>query len=165
MVGLSSNSVMFSLTGENGRSYRIESSTDLVNWASELSFPIAPGFPNSTSIVINTNSPTVLTVTNNSGQKFFRARPYVLNGSDVEICVNHLREIRIAKLLWLESNAPTPVATPMLADLLPYFPHHLAPFCPDDYVQEFWTSYDINDLLTEPVCKIYPPTHFLEDPQ
>jgi hypothetical protein len=102
--GLLSNSLVFSLTGENGRSYRIQSSTNLANWVSDLDFPIGPFITNTTSVVINTNSPLVLMVTNNSASKFFRATPYVVNDPDAAICINNLREIRVAKLLWQRDN-------------------------------------------------------------
>ncbi len=167
VMGVNSNNLVFSLTGENGRNYRIQSSTDLVNWAPELSFPIVRFLANSTSVVFNSNSPLVLTVTNNSPRKFYRATPYVISNPDAEICINNLRQIRIAKLLWQRDNDVNfTYYTPQGSDLVPYFPHQLAPFCPVDYTQQFFTSYSIDDLQVEPICEINPDhTHVLEDPQ
>lgn len=167
VIGVRSNNFMFSLTGENGRNYRIESSTDLVNWAPEVSFPIAPYLPDTTSVVFSSNSPLVLAVTNNAAHKFYRATPYVIGNPDAEVCINNLRQVRIAKLLWQEDNAnqEDPMFTPQYTDLLPYFPHQLAPFCPDDFTDSFFASYVIFDLMVEPRCNVVPATHVLEDPQ
>ena len=47
LAGLSSGSLQFSLTGENGRNYRIMSSTNLLNWSPEPGFsqmPFLAGF-------------------------------------------------------------------------------------------------------------------------
>jgi len=166
VMGIHSNSLVFSLTGENGRNYRIESSTNLVNWAPEVSFPIAPLLPDTTSVVFNSNSPLVLTVTNNSTHKFYRATPYIINSPDAEICINNLRQVRIAKLLWQRDNSlQNPMNTPYYSELLPYFPHQLGPFCPDDYTDSFFASYRLFDLQVEPQCNVVPATHALEDPQ
>ena len=174
VTGLTSNSLAFSLTGENGRSYRIESSPDLVNWARDVEFDLEPVTPDTTSVVFNPNSPLDLTVSNNSNNRFFRAEPYVVSSfagdppSAADECVNHLEQIRIAKLLWQRDydNAPIiPYATPWAAGLIPYFPRHQAPYCPDNINQIFASSYQINDLLTEPACYIVPSYHILEEPR
>ena len=72
------------------------------------------------------------------------------------ICINHLREIRVAKLLWqrnvLEAELEQGMTNPILVipeevpgywELQLYFPHGLAPFCPDDESHFFQTSYVI----------------------
>jgi hypothetical protein len=106
-------------------------------------------------------------VTNNSPRKFFRATPYVISKPEAEVCVNNLRQIRIAKLLWQRDNdVNVTYFTPQASDLVPYFPHQIAPFCPLDYQQLFPTSYLIADLEYEPVCHINPNnSHVLEDPR
>jgi hypothetical protein len=186
VVGTVSNTMMFNLTGENGRNYRLESSTNLVSWTPELNFPQVPYilfYTATTSVFFNTNSPTAITVTNNAVRKFFRATPYVIistnnapcgsQGPDVEICINNLQQTRIAKLLWARDYDQiqngffymSPVATPRLVDILPYFPHQLAPACPDDCTHEFQDSYTINSLQTAPACEISPTNHVIEAPQ
>ncbi len=174
VTGLTSNSLAFSLTGENGRSYRIESSPDLVNWAPDVEFDLEPVTLDTTSVVFNPGSPLNLTVTNNSNNRFFRARPYFVSSfagdppSAADECVNHLEQIRIAKLLWQRDcdNAPIiPIYTPTYAEIITYFPRHQAPYCPDDFSQMFVDSYSIRDVLTEPACIIVPSYHFLEEPR
>ena len=175
VTGLTSNSLAFSLTGENGRSYRIESSSDLVNWAPDVEFDLEPVTPNTTSVVFNPGSPLNLTVTNNSNNRFFRAEPYVVVSSyageppsGADECVNHLEQIRIAKLLWQRDydNAPVFLTyTPTYGEIITYFPRHQGPYCPDDGSQMFVDSYTIADVLTEPLCNIVPYSHFLEEPR
>ena len=177
-LGMISNNFMFSLSGENGMNYRIQSSTDLVNWASEARFPIAPLLPNTTSVVFNSNSPIVLAVTNNLGRKYFRATPYVVDDPIAETCINNLREIRIAKLIWQRNDYENAsYFWPYYTDLIPYYPNQQAPFCPDAFDQNFQVSYTIRTLIQEPICNLnagYYDTnnhlvnvgnHVLEDPQ
>ena len=160
-----SNSFMFSLTGENGRSYRIEFSTNLITWSPAAEFFLLPLEFAKTSVVFNSNSPLDLAVAGNVPSKFIRASPYVVSPQSADICVNHLEEINVAKLLWeRDTNAPA-FATPAVSDLLPYLPRHLAPFCPLDTSQTFATSYTINDLQTVPGCLIVSSAHMLEEPR
>ncbi len=168
VTGRSSNSLAFSLTGENGRSYRIESSPDLTNWAPYVEFDLEPVTPDTTSVAFNPASPLNLSVSNNSHTSLFRAMPYVVSPSAADECVNHLEQIRIAKFLWQRDYPGDfiyPYSTPVPSDLTPYFPRHLAPYCPDDSFQTFATSYQINNLLTEPTCYIVPNSHILEEPR
>jgi hypothetical protein len=170
-LGIISNNFVFSLSGESGMNYRIQSTTDLVHWAPEVSFPIAPLLPNTTSVVFNSNSPIVLTVTNNLSGKYFRATPYVVNDPVAETCINNLREIRIARLVWERNDFEDSfMDEPIYTELIPYYPSQVAPFCPLDLSRRFQTSYAIRTMVQEPVCNIdgYAPlggTHILEDPQ
>jgi hypothetical protein len=165
LIGVGSNSFQFSLTGENGRNYRIESSTDLVNWAPEGSFRFLSNSPAtlSTSVIFNQNSPTALMVPMNSTAKFYRARPYVPVNAHAEICVNNLRQIRVAKLLWARDYYLSPYSTPDTGNLQPYFPRQQLPVCPDDPYDLFETSYYLQSLPALPACIINPLDHLLEE--
>jgi hypothetical protein len=160
-----SNYVGLTLTGENGRSYRLESSTDLTNWALDSEFEREPLSQYYTSVFFDINSPQGLAVLNNTTRKFFRATPYAPYPATTDLCANHLEQIRIAKLLWQRDYAVPGVATPFISDLLPYLPRQLAPFCPLDNMQSFNTSYVLYDLQTEPVCVITSSAHVLEEPR
>lgn len=178
VIGMVSSNFLFSLTGENGRNYRIEYSTDLVHWSRQAGFPMYPPNPptywGQTSVIFNSNSPTVLTVAAGPGRKFFRATPYVVNDPVAEICINNLREIRVAKHLWQHyNNASIYSDDPQLSDVIPYFPNRTAPFCPLDDTQTFSNSYYLNAEIV-PLCNINGPagaydpwtgTHVLADPQ
>lgn len=176
-LGMVSNNFLFSLTGENGRNYRIEDSGDLVHWSQQQSFPIYPPAPaafwEETSVVFNSNSPTMLSVPGGPGRKFFRAVPYVVNDPVAEICINNLREIRIVKHLWQHYNNAALGSEPQLSDMIPYFPNRTAPYCPLDDTQRFSNSYFLNHQ-GQPFCNLNGPlgyydpwtgTHLLEDPR
>lgn len=165
--GIHSNSFVFSVMGELGRSYRLESSTDLVNWISEKDFALTPAFPDSTSVFFNASTPLVLTLTNNTLQKYFRVTPYLVGDPHAEICINNLRQIRAAKILWQRGafGIPWHFDVPSDSDLLPYLPPHAPPICPDDPYTSFATSYILYDFWVEPTCLVNPSAHLLEDPQ
>jgi hypothetical protein len=164
-ISINSKAFTFSVSGESGRSYRLQSSTDLVNWTQELNFSINPFVPPNTSVFFNSNASSVLISSNIAARKFFRVTPYIISHSDAEICINNLREISVAKMLWQRANTLPPIATPTAANLLPYLPRHILPFCPDDENQAFSTSYQIGSLLIVPTCDISPTNHLLEAPQ
>jgi hypothetical protein len=167
----------FQLMGEIGRNYRIESSLDLAGWTNEYAFPRTPyyfdvdfpkaGFtPYLTSIVFNTNSVSTFVLSNNVSCQFLRASQY---DPANEICVNNLRQIRFAKLLWARDsfNLIDPywrLNTPTGLDLAPYFPQGIRPHCPEDPEQSFPTSYYTDTCQSAPACDI-DPTHLLEEPQ
>jgi hypothetical protein len=164
-IGMSSNSFVFSVTGEPGRTYLLQSSTNLVNWTAEKSFALDPfSITNVTSIFHQTNSQITLAVTNSGASKFFRVTPYLIGSPDAEVCINNLRQIRITKLFWQRQSGAVPVAAPTTSDIVSYFSHQALPFCPDDSGQMFDDSYVINDLVHEPRCEIHPNTHVLQDP-
>ena len=158
-------SFSFMLAGEIGRSYRIESSTDLVGWSQEYAFSYdfdPRPYPDYWSVVVTTNTSTILTITNNLTRNFIRASHYVPYN---EKCINNLEQIRLAKHLWQRINNYELGAIPALSDLLPYLPHSVAPNCPFDTNRSFFSSYTMGDLQTDPVCLIAPAYHLLEDPE
>jgi len=160
----------FSLTGESGRGYRIQSSTNLVDWPPETSFLQFVQYPNAyvvspgyvlTSVIVTTNDERALAVTNLGARKFIRAMLYAPAN---EICVNNLRQIRFAKSLWARDNGMGSDGLPSALDIEPYFPHGTLPCCPDDADQDFFTSYSVGNGRVNPTCNIVPATHVLEEP-
>jgi hypothetical protein len=152
------NGFGFTLDGETGRYYRIESSTDLVSWLPEVSFPFYQpvGFGNnpSSSVIYNTNSPIFLVVPQNTPGKFFRTSAYAAPN---EICNNNLKQIQFAKELWHRNVFVTRNSLPTVVDLVPYLGSNFS----------FYTScpsggyYYINDVRTPPTCTV--PGHVLEE--
>jgi hypothetical protein len=162
----------FQLTGETGRNYRIESSTDLAVWANDYAFPRTPYYshfsgtvfsPYLTSIVFNTNSASTFVLSNDVPCEFLRASQYAPAN---EICVNNLRQIRFAKLLWRRKfpHVHPRTDTPTFEDLAPFFPQNILPHCPEDPERNFVTSYFPGNCQTVPACAI-DPSHILEEPQ
>ena len=163
-----SNSFGFTLTGDTGRYYRIESSTNLVSWKAESAFPsslpplIYP--PDGTiyrSVVYASNSTILLSIPQIGIAKFVRAAVY---SAANEICVNHLKQTRFAKDLWLR-GPPRQArnATPSVYDLQPYCENILTLSCPAVPTEGFSASYGVNNVLQDPVCLVIA-THVLEEP-
>jgi hypothetical protein len=165
VAGFRSNCLVVSCIGEKGRYYRLLSSTNLVDWGKEYNFPFNPYLPPCTSVFYCGNSPVTITVTNYTIANFFRVTPYVNTDPATEICDNNLNQIRIAKLLWQRDVDAQFASAPDDADLLPYFPHPLALFCPDDPAQYFDCSYSIECLCMVPICDVITIFHHLEVPE
>lgn len=153
----------FTLDGETGRYYRIESSTDLVSWLPEVSFAFSQpvthdgyGSTPFTSVVYNTNSTISLVVPENTASKFVRTSAYVAPN---EICNNNLKQIQFAKELWSRNSNVSRIAIPTVVDLMPYLSSNFS----------FYTScpsggfYHIDDVRTPPACTV--PEHVLEEPR
>ena len=162
-AGAGSGLFHFTLAGELGRHYLIESSTNLVDWSVENAYPGSLFPPQYNYFFIGeifaTNSLMMVTVTNSVARKFIRASPSALDG----ICINNLREIAFAKRAWQRSITASPTATPVITDLLPFLPHSHAPSCPNDTSHSFATSYTMGDLQTAPVCQVVPVYHVLSE--
>jgi hypothetical protein len=166
-----SNSFAFNLAGESGRYYRIESSTDLINWQPEKSFHTntvvwdfyGPYDQSPGSVVYNTNSTISLSVPATNGCKFYRATLYAPAN---EICNNNLKEIRFAKQLWIRDQPgfPERFLSPGGADLAPYVPNYPELYCPLDVFQQFFVSYTVGDMTDDPICKVRYE-HALEEPR
>ncbi len=158
------NSFGFTLGGETGRYYRIESSTDLASWLPEASFAFTE--PNThdqfgstplTSVVYNTISPISLVVPQNMASKFVRASAYVAPN---EICNNNLKQIQFAKQLWARNTFVAPNALPAEDDLLPYLPTNFSfegGSCPSG------GFYSINAYRAPTTSSV--PGHVLEEPR
>jgi prepilin-type N-terminal cleavage/methylation domain-containing protein len=86
---------------------------------------------------------------------FVRAR----TTSQMNACINNLRQIDGAKQQWALENKVTGAATPGDTDIQPYLGrgnNGTLPNCPADSSKSFDTSYTINDVTTQPVCQIVP---------
>jgi hypothetical protein len=158
------------LSGEIGRNYRIESSVDLIEWTNEDEFYADQrigfdyGSPSLTSIVFNTNASSTFIISNSVPSKFLRASQYQPAN---EVCINNLRQIRFAKLLWQRDTASPRWYTPFGPDLAPYLLQGSLPHCPLDTNASWVTSYStgVNNGATTPACLIVRATHILEEPQ
>ncbi len=96
-----SNSFAFSLSGETGRSSRVETSTNLIEWAEEKVSPLGSsslnGLPFLTSVVFNTNGVAPFSIPASPGRKFVRALHYSPSN---EVCNLNLKQLRFAKDLF-----------------------------------------------------------------
>jgi hypothetical protein len=163
-----SSSFTFTLAGESGRYYQIESSTNLVNWHSETNFPVSlpiliypVGATRYRSVVYSTNSGTCLSIPKGTNATFVRASVY---SAPDEVCNNNLKQIKAAIELWARNGkGMSRTATVCMTDLLPYCPNIEEIKCPTGGIA-FYDSYVINGVLTDPGCKKVMP-HVLEEPR
>ena len=92
---------------------------------------------------------------------FVRAR----TTSQMNACINNLRQIDGAKQQWALENKAGTNATPANTDIQPYMgrgQNGTLPSCPSDSSSSFTTSYTINNVQTAPVCQINGVTHVLQ---
>jgi len=156
----------FSILGEPGRLYRIQSSTNLIDWSEEKSFPkefIYYGTSSGRRNGLVYNNQNVFSVPQSSMQRFYRTTDYV---PPLAGCINNLGVIRFAKEIWsLENKAGgTFGATPAPSEIAPYLKNG-GPVCPLAHGGSFDLSYTIGRLSVSPSCKISPFNHFLEEPE
>lgn len=92
---------------------------------------------------------------------FVRAR----TTTQLNACINNLRQIDGAKQQWaLENNVPTN-ARPTAIEIQPYLGRGTGgtlPTCPADSAESFATSYRIHSLDFTPTCRIQPTDHVLQ---
>jgi hypothetical protein len=162
-LGSASNAFVYSAAGEAGRSYQLQSSLDLTNWVPQEDFPETQTW--ATSIFFQTSASQIMATPYLPGRKYFRVTPYIIGNPDTEICLNNLRQIRIAKFLWSRDYNKRTTDIPQYADLVPYFPRKTPPTCPEDAFHTFQTSYVLNDIQTTPACGASPTNHILIEPQ
>ena len=82
---------------------------------------------------------------------FVRAR----TTSQMNACINNLRQIDGAKQQWALETKQATNATPVFSDVSPYLKS--AVVCPaGGAAASFASSYTINDVGTRPACKIIP---------
>lgn len=167
-LGRRGNVLAFNLTGELGRAYRIETSSNLIDWVEANNFPFRPldqsvSYYGLGSVVYTTNLSLHVEVENDSAQAYYRASIYKTDDDDSEVCINNLRQIVVAKRLWRHTSIDLyPSATPSWADMQGFFPHFDKMYCPDNPYLDIRTSYEINNLLAVPVCDIHSRSHILE---
>src|SRR5579871_2235653 len=91
---------------------------------------------------------------------FVRAR----TTSQMNACINNLRQIDGAKQQWALENKAQSTASPQQTDIQPYMGRgsagSLSP-CPADSNLQFSSSYNINDCQTAPACQIVTSSHKL----
>jgi prepilin-type N-terminal cleavage/methylation domain-containing protein len=87
---------------------------------------------------------------------FVRAR----TTSQMNACINNLRQIDGAKQQWALETKQATNATPLYTDISGYMKNSV--ICPaGGTTGNFGNTYTINDVSTKPVCKIVPLTHIL----
>ena len=89
---------------------------------------------------------------------FVRLRTTVAPGA----CINNLRLIGVAKFQWAQEKGKGPDDIPAAGDIRPYLGRGAAgslPTCPMDTNNSFTSGYSINNLATQPTCKIWPSIH------
>ncbi|MGA2802235.1 MAG: type II secretion system protein [Verrucomicrobiota bacterium] len=91
---------------------------------------------------------------------FVRARAT----SQMNICINNLRQIDSAKQQWALQNNKAATDLPEAADIAPFFGHGsggslTSVYCPLDPAQTFATSYTINVCNVAPTCNIQGAGH------
>src|ERR1700709_367667 len=74
--------------------------------------------------------------------------------SQMDACINNLRQIDGAKQTWALENHLNPTAVPADTDIQPFLGRGVGmlPVCPADSTRSFDTSYSANDLQTPPTC-------------
>jgi prepilin-type N-terminal cleavage/methylation domain-containing protein len=91
---------------------------------------------------------------------FVRAR----TTSQMNACINNLRQIDGAKQQWALEHQQVGTATMDITDVQPYLGRGSGgtqPFCPADSSQSFANSYNLNDCQTAPTCKVVTSSHVL----
>ncbi|MDB6121758.1 MAG: Immunoglobulin I-set domain protein [Pedosphaera sp.] len=171
-VGCSNGWYNFKILGDLGRLYRIESSTNLVNWSEEKSFPKDFIYPRSAYLVyfpprerngMVYNDTNFFSVPQSMQQKFYRTTSYVAPN---EICINNLNKIRCAKDFWALEYRASLTSTPDMEELNPYIKNGV-PFCPLDASKIPNNSYSIGGITINPYCKLSfgDHIHVLEAPE
>jgi prepilin-type N-terminal cleavage/methylation domain-containing protein len=80
--------------------------------------------------------------------------------SQLNTCINNLRQIDAAKQQWGLEFKQVMTATPNFSDLSSYMKNTVV--CPAGGVSAtFGSTYSINELSTKPTCQIVPWTHIL----
>jgi len=136
----------FEVSGEEGRSYLVESSTNLVDWPT-LQRRL---------VVINTNQTTHFQIAQNGPSKFFRLSPYHPQN---EICNLNMRQLRMAAWYFAEDDHKSNDASVAGVDLLRYMAY---PYCPDDPDKHMASSYPISTVEQTPGHCFFG--HTLEEP-
>jgi hypothetical protein len=113
----SSNQFSFAVQGEKGRFYRIETSTNLVNWQRATNFVQLQSTkgPVMTSVIYATNNVAPLAVPAKSQRLYVRASHYAPTN---EICNLNLKRLRVAKSTWALENKKTSTDSATDSDLL-----------------------------------------------
>jgi hypothetical protein len=145
----------FTLTADAGRYYRIESSTNLLDWSAEKSFAMdfsTPAHDSLTSVTFNSSGSTALSIAKISSRNFVRASHY----SPVnQVCNNNLKQIRFAKGLWAIEVHKFSYDTPVNIDIFSW--RFNEPHCPQGGM------YSLHEVDLPPTCSV--ADHVLEEPR
>jgi|ERR1700722_8444925 prepilin-type N-terminal cleavage/methylation domain-containing protein len=82
--------------------------------------------------------------------------------SQMDACINNLRQIDGAKQTWALDNYLPPSAIPVDSNIQPYLGRGASgtlPYCPSDSTETFDHSYSPNDLQNPPTCLINSSNH------
>jgi hypothetical protein len=153
------NRLQFSLLSDEGRFYRIESSSNLTRWTPATNFlrDVIGSQPNPTSIVFASNNLMALFLPAMGPALFVRALRY---SPANEVCNVNLKQLRFAKQMWAIEKKRALTDTPMDADLVPYLGANFrlnSVRCPSAGV------YQLRNIGVLPLCTI--PGHTLEEPE
>ena len=150
-----SNRFEFTLAGETGRCYRIETSTNLLNWSPEKTFPMRlSALPDTflTSVVSSSNGVARFSIPADSDRKFVRASRYFAPN---EICNLNLKQIRFAKEMYARDYLRPSEEYVGDTAIRPYTRYGRIP-CPLGGLTTLGTH------RSRPTCSI--PGHVLEEP-
>ena len=136
----------FVVNGEEGRSYLVETSTNLADWPT----------PQIRLVVINTNQTTPFQIAQDAPGKFFCFSPYHPKN---ELCNSNLKELWFASWQFAEDQHQPPLRAITQVDLLTYSIDHAWPHCPLN-PEPFPTDY-VAMNLNYPVYCAYG--HYLEE--
>jgi hypothetical protein len=164
-IGNANGRFDFRIQGELGRLYRIQSSTNLVNWYEEKSFPEEFIFYGATlnrernGLVYNYEN--VFSAPQSGSQKVYRTMDYV---PPLAACINNLAEIRFAKEIWSLENRQLSWFTPTSSDVSQYLKHG-GSACPlGGPGGTLENSYIMGSVRANPVCR-FSNNHVLEEPE
>ncbi len=84
--------------------------------------------------------------------------------SQMNVCINNLRQIDAAKQQWALQNGKAGTDSPAAADIAPFLGRVTggsltSVFCPIDPAETFATSYTINSCNVAPTCNIQGTGH------
>ena len=80
--------------------------------------------------------------------------------SQINTCINNLRQIDAAKQQWALETKQAGTATPVFSDVSPFLKNVV--ICPaGGRTASFGSTYTINDMTNKPACQISPTTHLL----
>ncbi len=157
-LNLGSNpfSIQVGLAADSGRCYRIDSSSNLLNWSAWTSFPIdqMQSAPALTSVFFAGSNGDLFSLTNDSRMRFFRITPYAPASDE---CNLNLKKLRLAKQFWARDSKRNSTDTPSDRDFVPYLTGGTKPSCPSGGV------YYLNSVGQSPSCTI--AGHVLEEPR
>ncbi len=164
------NAFALTLTGESGRYYEIECSTNFSVWNTVTNFPATTpliAYPASAvkfrNVVYCTNTTISLVVSNTDPAAiFYRASLY--QPVD-EACETHLKQIRFVKQLWQKDTTQSRDAVPYYLDLEVYWADINSAGCPlVGNHGPFGASYTMQYITVNPDCKV-SNQHVLREPR